>query len=211
MEFLILVAILGVVVALGIRSFIGETDARGEAAERAWMNRQQTFAERLVKEHEFVASDLHVSRNRGSGIGFDEQSLRIAFLSGPNRGDSIEIFPANAILGAEVKIDETSVLQTATGQAFGRALAGGILAGGAGAVVGGATANKVQADLVRSVDLDVRVDDPVTPVRRVNFFSVVSGPGVERSMAQAFMQVMEADPEMWHNRLAVLIDRNSRR
>lgn len=64
----------------------------------------------------------------------------------------------HSILGCELKIDDNTEYRTSLSNATGRAIVGGLLLGGVGAIIGGVTGRKDSKNLVRKVTLIIFFD-----------------------------------------------------
>jgi len=81
--------------------------------------------------------------------------------------------PFDKILSADIVTDGNSVTNVKKSGVMGRVVVGGLLGGGAGAVIGAVTAKSVQksVSVVTSIDLVVQTEDPEFPLLSWNFFS----------------------------------------
>lgn len=77
------------------------------------------------------------------------------------------------ILSAQIVTDGVSVTSSQKSGTFGRVVTGGLIAGGAGAIIGAITAKSVQKTVssTTSIDLVVETSDPQFPLLSWNFFS----------------------------------------
>lgn len=100
----------------------------------------------------------------GNFIAFDDNQKKWATLSS-FRGKIQQIYSYDDIIDFELLEDGTSV---ASG-GLGRALVGGALFGGAGAIVGGVTGKKKTKDFCNSLRLKITINDISNPVVYINF------------------------------------------
>lgn len=100
----------------------------------------------------------------GNFVAFDESGRKWATLSA-FRGKTQQIYSYDDIVDFELLEDGESV---ASG-GLGRALVGGVLFGGVGAIVGGVTGRKKSKDVCSSLRLKVTMDDISRPVVYINF------------------------------------------
>lgn len=98
-------------------------------------------------------------------IAIDDVGKQIAFREGSG---AIQKYPYSDILGCEVVEDgETTYRKSG---ALGRAVVGGIIAGGAGAIIGGVTAKGQENKEVKTVDFKLLLRDTNNPSFRIRFF-----------------------------------------
>lgn len=115
-------------------------------------------------ESELDVANFSVSKKIGNFIAIDEENKKWATLSSI-RGKIQQIFDYDDIVDFELLEDGNSV---ASG-GLGRALAGGVLFGGAGAIVGGVTGKKKNKEFCRSLRMKVTVNDIQNPAVYINF------------------------------------------
>ena len=159
---------------------------------------QEKFHSALEKEkfnisEQIVALEQFGSHNsrRTVGVAFDFDVLNICVYEVSNSDIKVMIFPVSEILSIEVIEDGHTVSQsTTTGKTeektsnasmLGRAVVGGILLGGVGAVIGGATAKKTGStaettntttkDVVNSISLKLLLNNTSTPLLSIPFLS----------------------------------------
>ena len=159
---------------------------------------QEKFTSALQKEkfnisEQIVALEQFGSHNsrRKVGVAFDFDALSICVSEISSSDAKIMIFPVSEILSIEVVEDGHTVSQsTTTGKTeektsnasmLGRAVVGGILLGGVGAVIGGATAKKTGStaettntttkDVVNSISLKLLLNNTSTPLLSIPFLS----------------------------------------
>lgn len=98
-------------------------------------------------------------------VALDNASKQIAFKEGSG---SIRKYTYSDIIGCEVIEDgETTYRKSGT---LGRAVVGGIIAGGAGAIIGGVTAKGHESKEVKTVDFKLLLRDTNNPSFRIRFF-----------------------------------------
>ncbi|ELK47524.1 SHOCT domain-containing protein [Halobacillus sp. BAB-2008] len=104
------------------------------------------------------------------------------------------------IMEAEVKIDGETITKTSRGSQLAGAALGGLLAGGAGAVIGGLSGGTKSSDKVQSVQLHVVINNTQHPFHSFEFLKI---PDVKKKEAQyklAFDKVMH-----WQSLFKVII------
>lgn len=120
---------------------------------------------RIIKEElQIEADNFTVTKQIGNFVAFDEAQQKWALLNSWS-GKIVVTFDYNDIVDFELMEDGESV---ASG-GLGRALAGGVLFGGVGAIVGGVTGKRRSNEFCSSLKLKVTINDVTNPVIYVNF------------------------------------------
>lgn len=73
------------------------------------------------------------------------------------------------ILGTSVIKDGNQLISTSTGSLLGRALVGGVVLGGLGAILGGLTAKSKSDSQVKKLILEVILNIPSLPIHRITY------------------------------------------
>lgn len=125
-----------------------------------------------IKEKEVndsALSSFNPTKKIGKKIEFDDHK-QLWLLPSPFRGkrDRSTVYNYSDILGFELLEDGESVSQGG----LGRALAGGVLFGGAGAVVGGVTGKKKNKAICTSLRIKISLKDINNPVEYIDFITL---------------------------------------
>lgn len=148
-----------------------------------------TISEQIVASTQFT--NHRVSSKSTVAIAFDFDTLSICVSEISSSDAKVKIFPVSEILSIEVVEDGHTVSQsTTTGKTeektsnanmLGRAVVGGVLLGGVGAIIGGATAKKTGStaattntttkDVVNSITLKFLLNNTSTPLLSIPFLS----------------------------------------
>lgn len=182
--FLIVVIVL--VVFLGIVFF----NAMKEGTEQG-----QDFVKQLNSLPDFNPEKTLAKINNGKfkGISLDPSSKKICLIN----DKTFVVKPFTDVIEAEVKIDGTTITKTARGsQAIGVAV-GAILAGPVGATIGGLSGKKEATDQVKSVTLQVLINDIHNPIHEIKLSDHTA---IETALNEA---------KEWDSTLKVLIFQNS--
>ena len=105
--------------------------------------------------------------------------------------DTVQIFSSKDILSSKVIADGEETTSAATGSVVGRALVGGFLFGGAGAIVGGTTAKRTNQKHIKTIELRILVDDEQAPSHRFSFLSSPKPVPLREPAAAAAMEAVE--------------------
>lgn len=123
---------------------------------------------KLLKESneqaETEAEQFVITKKIGNFVAFDDERQKWAILS-PFLGNVLETYNYSDIINFELLEDGNSV---ASG-GLGRALVGGFLFGGVGAIVGGVTGKKKSKEICSSLKLKITINDMTKPVVYINF------------------------------------------
>ena len=174
---------------------------------RAEKEKLKNLCDRLNSIEGFKVSRIFVSPDRTTGIAFDEVSKRICLLENPSSSREINefkpyIFTYKDILSSELIQDgETVNKATKSNLDLGGAVLGGLMFGGAGAIIGGLS-GKPESRLIEkvtAVTLKVVVMDTTKPVHRIEFLW-----STEKKGSRSHKEAVES-AEHWHGLLAVLI------
>lgn len=89
---------------------------------------------------------------------------------------SHHFYDSETLLASKIIVDEhDEVASASTGSVVGRALVGGVLFGGAGAIVGGVTAKTISRKNIKSIQLRLIVDSEDSTSHRINFYNYPKG------------------------------------
>lgn len=116
-------------------------------------------------------NDFKVSRKINGFGGFytfaiDDESEKIAFVSEYTR----KIIDYKDIIGVEIIEDGNTIMSKSASRTIGGALIGGVLAGGAGSIVGGLSGNTKQKNKVSSLSVKILIRDTQYPSLEIKCF-----------------------------------------
>lgn len=80
-----------------------------------------------------------------------------------------KIIPFNEILGVEISENGTSVFSKSTSNVVGRALVGGVLLGGVGAIIGGTTGKSKETKIIDSYKMIIQLSNIDCPTYEIEF------------------------------------------
>lgn len=98
-------------------------------------------------------------------IAIDAKNEKIAI---KENSKSFKIYPYSAILSCEILEDNKTTYRKSN--TLGRAIIGGIIAGGPGAIIGGLSGKEKQNKEIKSLDLKIVVNDIGNPSFKICFF-----------------------------------------
>lgn len=173
---------------------------------------------KMTFEEEKVEISQQYKTFNYSVIGLDENNHKVCFLesnSDMNLKDltyfgavtdniqySARTFYYKDILESEVIIDGETVIKTSRSSQVGGAILGGMLAGGAGAIIGGLSGKTSSKEKVKKIQLKVIVNDTKNPLQIITLLSEPTS--IDRS-SEKFIKANN-DVMHWHSLFKVIID-----
>jgi len=148
----------------GIRICANHFEEAGINMNEILSRQNNPFTLEEIKERINASESFVPTKQIGNFVAFDDKNKKWATLS-PFRGKIQQIYNYNDIVSFELLEDGNSV---ASG-GLGRALVGGALFGGTGAIVGGVTGRKKTKEFCNSLRLKVTINDISNPVVYINF------------------------------------------
>jgi hypothetical protein len=98
----------------------------------------------------------------------DEVNEKIALI---DHKHNMKIIDFSHILGCEIKIDGDTISSKSTSRTIGGALVGGVILGGAGAVIGGLSGDSKQKKTVSTLTLLIKIKDISNPTIRYECYN----------------------------------------
>jgi hypothetical protein len=135
-------------------------------------NSKASIKQRLAGLKEFSVDYVWYSSDWRQAIAIDTRRRQLALANFNNDHPQARIIDANHIVSAEILEDGASLIKTARMGQLGGAAVGGLIFGPLGAVVGGLSSGKRQIEKVRSIDLDIIVEDLEAPRFTARFLNV---------------------------------------
>lgn len=170
---IVIVAVLGFVVWVAIEQQKKERLEKAQAALQCAFSSIPEFSPSQTLVGANLASDV------AAALAIDEQGKKVAFLNYLAAEDKtvFKVYPFKHILDVAVFQDGFAVTQTKSHGTLSRAVVGGVLAGGVGALIAGVTAGTTgkQTDKVSLMDLVVTINDLENPCFRVNLVTWSQG------------------------------------
>lgn len=123
--------------------------------------------QKLLKD--FTVSQKYQSYDLKSSILLDEERKKVCFIFADT--NKTETYDYKDILESEIMEDGKTVTNTSRSSQIGGAIVGGVLAGGAGAVIGGLSGKKSSEKEINKIDLKVIVNNTKSPIKLINFLT----------------------------------------
>lgn len=166
---------------------------------------EQAIEQAALPQEGFKSDICYVNRNNLMGLAIDNTNNQILLYDHPQKS----VMPFNNLIATEVLEDGVSVSRTNRGSQLIGAAVGGVLLGGAGAIIGGLSGSTTSSDRVKKVILRVVTDD----IQRPNFdmvfldVSATNKKGIEKSDPK-YKEAIE-NAAAWHSRLTTILKRLS--
>ena len=150
--------------------------------------------------NDFKADEVFLSTTSGMSIGYDTNNSQICLITPDYK---TIIYDYRDILQSELVIDGETISEQSTTGTVGRAVLGGLIAGGAGAIIGGVTGSKKLKKKIKSIDLKLSVNDSQNPFYKINFLNI-------ETKKDSFLYNNAFGPaERWHGIIATLIQQGN--
>ena len=187
----LLLVIIVVIVAVVV---MGDKARQKNEAEKK-SRYEQTFLPLKIEDY-YIPDTKPAKEDRNFSIGFNKTQKKILFFSKNNKQYSYDY---SDILQCEIDIDGVKYSQTSTSNMIGRAALGDVLGGGAGAIMGGATAKRREKETIHSMELKVIVNDTSNPIFKISFLN-----GTIKKENPIYKKT-HAEIEKWHAIVSGLI------
>lgn len=164
-------------------------------------DRKNSFKSSVSTIPGFNVGAHYVSHSGDCSIATNSDFSKIC-LSKTIRGiPSNKVFPSYDILSSEVIEDGQSITKTVRSSQIGGAIVGGLILGGVGAVIGGLSGRKINAEKVTKITLRIIVNDPENPIYDICFLSL------ETNKNSTTYKLAIENAQEWQARLDVMIKR----
>lgn len=195
----------GLFILLGF-VFIGILIASNVSHARNYSDIMEKTLEKVMIKNNFVPDTSYLSDDFLTGIAINESEQKLAIFKRDtiNEDFSPTLFKFDDILECSIKEDNTIVTHASKGSAIGNAMAGGVLFGGIGAVVGGTLGEKVGHEKIFKSTLSIVVNDLQNPIHEIHFLN--SNMLVERD-SEMYKDIYY-EMNKWHKRISVILKRN---
>ena len=155
----------------------------------------------------FSVDESYIINNNLAFIAVDENKRKIAIggLENDTGKVNYKIISAENIMGVEITENGKGLLSSSVNKnTLGMAAVGGLLFGGAGAIVGAISGSNAKSKITE-ISLRIAIDNIKTPYVGINFLSQVTGKGSDEHK-----QVL-TNAEKWYGIISILLERESRK
>ncbi|CAM3820976.1 SHOCT domain-containing protein [Flavobacterium gelidilacus] len=130
-------------------------------------NNYKEKAKKVLDElKDFEAENITLSDFSGMSVAFDNNRKKICFVDAVYKP---WIYNFSDILESEIVIDGQTV--TKKSGTIGRSVVGGILAGGAGAIIGGTTGSTTTNEKINSILVKITINNTINPIFKIIFLN----------------------------------------
>jgi hypothetical protein len=166
---------------------------------------EQSLEKALIK-NKFKADISYLSDDYLSGIAINKNEHKIGVFKRFNVKEdfSPSIYNFNEIVECSIKEDGDTVINTVNQSFINRAIAGGVLFGGIGAVVGGLSGEKIGYAKIYKSTLSIVVNDLNNPIYEIHFLNSKTLIDRDSEMYKDIYYEMNK----WHKRISVILKRN---
>lgn len=181
-------------VGLSIFGFMQTSGAKQKKEDlRGLVDSQNGF-----ESSHFIAK-VPLSTNIPAGLAVDDSSKQLCII----HGNVTRLYGYKDIIESEVVIDGKSVTKTSRASQFIGTAIGGVLAGGAGAIIGGLSGGTSTKEKVKGVSLKLVINDTENPVHLIDFIELTNTGSTipEQALEEA---------KSWHDLLSVIINQGKK-
>lgn len=168
--------------------------------------RSKIIDEKITRLSNFTITQKVVGLNYFYVFAVDHSHRKIAYIE----EDYEIVLPYDKIICVEIDEDNTTIASKSTSRSIGGAIVGGIIAGGAGAIIGGLNGNTITKKVVSLVQVKLKLRDINAPAIIIKCFDSKSMLGIpetktEGKNGQLYYQGLE-DARMISDLVSVIID-----
>ncbi|UNK19286.1 hypothetical protein MNQ98_04405 [Paenibacillus sp. N3/727] len=156
----------------------------------------------LKTVRDFTASQHYITEDKKHLVAVDTVVKKVCFVD-DRYGGRVKVYSYKDLVRSEIVEDGHSVTTTSRASQLGGAILGGMVAGGAGAMIGALTGRKSTSSEVKNITLQVTLDDIEEPLRYIRFLYVVTPISKNTEMYQNASK----EANHWHGLISVLIRR----
>lgn len=165
--------------------------------------------EKLSELDNYKTTQYYIDKKFSKYIGIDEINSKVCLIitSGREKENYIlNIYSFSDILEVEIIENGNSVSKMSKTSVAGRAILGGILLGGVGAVIGGFTANRNNFEKMDKISLKLIVNNTKNPIFEIDFYNDITGKGLEKKNIDYVEFINKAN--YWYGLFKVIIKKD---
>ncbi len=173
-------------------------------------NKQQIAIENAMLENymqqnsDFSGAQKLIGSDYKTGLAVNEKDKKIFLVKKGSQGViSFRVFSYKNLLSVEIFEDGETVTSTVRSSQIGGALIGGLVLGGAGAIIGGLSGKTKTSGEVEKIVLRLVVNHTKYPLHEIYFLNSENG----NSKKTEFYQYAMQQARHWHSLIEVLIKR----
>ena len=177
----------------------------GFATSISSSRKSKGLEDQLRNQPDFEPADVYVNSNSAAividpaGIAIDPERQKIALAGSAG----VRLYRPNSIVGCEVIQDDVQIAFANRGSQVAGVVAGGLLLGGVGALIGGLSGSKRSVSNVRTVTLRILTDDFDQPVHDIVLMDWPDKKGVKTN-SHSYRNAIET-AHRWHARVMALM------
>jgi len=171
----------------------------------------------LIEENEIADNIKFISYEQRNGAIIEETTQKLHLINSEKQQNSYCLYnysminiPLDKIISSEVIIDNETYSQTSRGSQMASIAAGGLLAGGIGAVIGGLSSKTKNVAKFKNIDIKLTIEDLQNPIQKINFLNREGGRehfGTDSGRKKDHPLVKQAleDVEKWQGMFDVIL------
>jgi hypothetical protein len=162
--------------------------------------------EKAINKNHLKIDRYYLSDDYLSGIGLNKLDEKLFVFKRNNTKDNFLPYSYNFkdIMECAIQEDGLTITHAVNSSMIGRAMAGGVLFGGLGAVAGAITGEKTASEKIYRATLSIVVDDIDDPIKEIDFLNS----NMSLSRESEIYKKIYSDLNKWHKTLSVIIKRN---
>jgi hypothetical protein len=161
---------------------------------------------KAFRDNDFTPSKQGISYDQKLVIGINDEKMRLAILTkSPYTQDyTFESIPFSSIIEAKVIKNKQTITTTSTSSQIIRGVAGGIIAGGLGALIGGIGGKTKSNEHIKELSLEIVVNSLLNPRIVIPFYFSELALDTTKEKNQDIVN----NVENWYRIFTVIIHRN---
>lgn len=167
MDFLIFTIFAAMALGLFMSWIKADTNAkRAESVKRS-----------LKRKKGFRRSQCLLSTDAKAGVALDDTGKKVCLIKFIDNNVSMRVIGVDKLLSSRIIENGSTITKTSRASQAGGALAGGLVLGGIGAIVGGLSGKTNSTRRIKKVDLQITIADTRRPIHTINLMDVEGNEG----------------------------------